>query len=188
MDILNFYFKDLLFTQVDRKQGYTIYGAAIKSMIGGGKQRYILLFVSNHLAIKKQAKITELPWQNLQTRNLQYSYKLKRQDWMPPRDMPNILFGVVNRTKNYSTYYNPEFPFEIILLHEAKKKTMYQYNNKLTLTSIIETFNSVFNYMGKEDPISFTSYTQDPSPSLVNPVTLAYETPIEISEEDYELV
>jgi len=102
------------------------------------------------LAIFNHARASELPWKNLQTRNLQYSYNLKKQSWKPPQELPNPLFRVTKRKNEHSTYSGPpNFPFEVLLLHDLKKKTKYQYHNSLSLYGILESFNSVFDYVGE---------------------------------------
>ena len=151
-DILNSYFKTLIFTKIEEKEGFTVYGAGISSGLGAGKQRYILLFVPQHLATKNRAKINELQWKNLQTRELQYSYNMRKQAWKMDRDAKDIILEVKDRNKKYSTYIasgGEYFPFEILLLHNPKKKTIFQYRNRLTLSAAIEMFNSVFNYIGE---------------------------------------
>lgn len=174
MDLLNEYIKTLIFTRVDDKQGYAIYGAGIAGMFGGGKQRYILLFVPIHLATTNQARASDLPWQNLQTRNLTYSYRLKKQSWNPPQELPNPQFQVTERNNKYSIYHGPEgFPFEVLLLHDPKKKTKYQYHNHLSLYGVLETFNSVVNYIGEpQTPIGHqnqpTYQDHQPLPLPVN--------------------
>ena len=166
MDIINHFFSKLVFTKVEEKtteQGtrFFVYGAGVKGSLGNGR-RYVLLFVPYHLAIQRQAKIHELPWQNLQTRTLgEDAYRLKIQQWTLPRDAPDILLQVIRRNSHHSEYvgyvpnphgpqYPPlDFPFEILLLHNRKKKTKYQYNDRLMLSTAIDTFNAVFNHTGE---------------------------------------
>lgn len=168
MDAFNSYFKDLIFTRVDEKQGFVVYGAGIATGLGGGYMHYVLLFVPSHLAFKTQSRINELPWQNLQTRNLTYSYRLKSQPWVMPRDIPDVLLEVKSRNKQYSTYISDDIPFEILLLHDSKKKTIYQYNNKINLSAAINTFNGVFNYIG-EVPSILHTIGPATAPPPVNP-------------------
>lgn len=149
MDILNNCFRDIIFTKVDEKNGFSIYGAGIATGLGGGYKNYVLVFVPDNFATQKHSRIHDLQWQNLQTRNLVYSYRLKSQHWVLPDDVPDIMLYISSRTKEYSVYTSPGFPFEILLLHDSKKKTIYQYNNKIMLSSAINTFNSVFNYLGE---------------------------------------
>ena len=151
MDLLNSYFKKLIFTQIEEKEGHVIYGAGIASGLAGGKRRYVLLFVPKQFAIPRRARIHELKWQNLQTRELQYSYNLKRQAWKMERDVQDILLQVNDRNKKFSMYASESenFPFEVLLLNDPKKKSIYQYRNRLTLTAAVEMFNSLFNYTGE---------------------------------------
>lgn len=173
MEYINAYFKDLIFTKVvDNKEGYAIYGAGISSGIGGGKMRYVLLFVPVEESYRKRGKIEELRWKNLQTRALGDSYKLKPQRWNIPRDVPDFLLSVQTRSKNYSTYTNPEIPFEILLLHNPRKKTEYQYRNKLMLSAAIDMFETIINYKQPEvrypfvPPPSQITYHSTPDTSL----------------------
>jgi hypothetical protein len=148
MEVINSYFKDLIFTRVDEKQGFIVYGAGLASGLAGGIIRYVLLFVPKHYATKNQAHISELKWQNIQTRELPYSYRLKRQVWVIPRGSDDILLHIKDRTKTHSEFYAEGLPFEILLLHNPKKKTLLQYHDKITLTAAIETFNMVCSYTG----------------------------------------
>lgn len=169
MEIFNACFKDLVFTRVDEKQGFVIYGAGIATGLGGGHSRYVLLFVPVHLAFKNQARIYDLPWQNLQTRNLAYSYRLKSQQWVLTRDIPDVLLEIRQRDKSYSTYAAEGFPFEVLLLHDPKKKTIYQYHNKIMLDAAISTFDAVFNYIGEVHSLLHTSGPAMAPPPVNNP-------------------
>nr|QBK86539.1 MAG: uncharacterized protein LCMAC102_03340 [Marseillevirus LCMAC102] len=189
MEIFNKYFENLVFTRVEEKEGFVIYGAGIAAMFGAGVQRYILLFIPSRLAFKNQAKISELSWQNLQTRSLTYSYKLKAQPWNIDRDGPDILLNVIDRTKNYSAYKGNDFPFEILLLHDPKKKTPYQHYSKITLSAAVETFNAVFNYIGKSPPLLYTSEpekVQIQNPIL--PLNNWFQTLNQTDDDSFELL
>jgi len=168
MDLLNKYFSQLIFTRVDEKETadgtrFAVYGAGVGGSFGDGNARYILLFVPAHLAVKTRARIYELPWENLQTRNLHYSYRLRKQTWSPSRDLPDITLQISQRTKTHSIYLSSNFPFEVLLLHDLRKKTQYQYHNRITMTAALETFSSVFNYKGPVEPMK---YTRGPQPVI----------------------
>ncbi len=199
MDLLNKYLEKLTFTRVDEKaidnRTYVVYGAGIEGDLGAGKQRYVLLFVPSHLAIKSQARATELPWCNLQTRTMTYGYRLKRQQWTLSDDLPNFHFYIKERTNKSSEYAIPEFPFEVLLLHDPKKKTKYQFYDKMNLYSIMVSFSSVFNYIGDENPIHYTSgetYGHLPSPvnlpygsfNIFKPSTWLGQQPSQLSSID----
>jgi len=144
MNILNAHFKNLLFSIVEERDGYTIYGAGIQSQLAG-KKRYALLFVKSQFATKKQAYIHELPYENLQTRELAYSYNLRLQPFVPSQKAPDPLFEYIQRNKEKTVYRSQGIPLQIELLHDPKKSTMYQYNNKITLSAALGMFNTVIN-------------------------------------------
>lgn len=160
MDLLNNYFSTLTFKRLEEKQGYAIYGAAIKSLLGGDKQQTVLAFVPQHLAISNVSKLSELPWKNLQMRMcLKNAYKLKPQTWSFPYSLKNLNLILQDRTKTYSTYacIDEYFPFEILLIHSSKKKTIYQYPNSTNLHWAIDQFSTVFNYNGEQSPMQHTT-------------------------------
>lgn len=151
MNLLNAHFRNLQFTIVDEKDGYAIYGAGIQSQLAG-KKRYVLLFVKSQFATQRQASINELNYDNLQTRELSYSYKLKPQPFVPSQKVEDVLFESIQRTKEKTVYRSHGLPLQIELLHDPKKQTVYQYNNKVTLTAALGMFNTV---------ITVEDYTRD---------------------------
>ena len=163
MEIVNKYFDTLVFTKLEEKQtpegnSFFLYGAKTQGMYSDGLINYVLLFVPSHLSIKTKAKITELPWESLQTRRISKNYKILKQSWKPEKDNEDVLLSVVSREKRYSVYRgSSNFPFEILLLHNPKKKTVYQFNNRIALSSALRTFSSTLKYTGQLPAINYTN-------------------------------
>ena len=159
MDLVNSYFDTLIFLLKERRQGYDIYVSKISSGLAG-HSRYVILYSKHGLMFKSKARITEIPWETLQTRTLQsIAYDIPEQAWRIPYNKSDILLTVSTREQQYSQYSNPSFPFEVLLLNDPKKKTIYQYNNKIMLSAAIDTFNLLLRYTGpKYDMIANTEY------------------------------
>lgn len=160
MELLNKYFSKLTFEYLEEKQGYSIYAAAVYNLLGGDKVRIVFLFVPGYIPIVKSAKINELKWQNLQARTCpKETYKLRLQDWNFPTNLRNIDFNVINRNKNYTTYStsDPTFHFQISMIHNLKKKTIYQYPNQMNLHWAIDQWNTVFNYVAPVATVDHSS-------------------------------
>lgn len=182
MDLLNKYFSRLTFEYLEEKQGYSIYAAAVYNLLGGDKVRIVFLFVPGHIPIVKSAKINELKWQNLQARTCpKETYKLRLQDWNFPTNLRNIDFNVANRNKNYTVYSSsdPNFHFQISMIHNPKKKTIYQYPNQMNLHWAIDQWNTVFNYVvqstvdyssGIETSVDDLQLQEIRPPSVSNPM------------------
>ena len=146
--ILNEYFKNLIFTRIPGENtassGYTIYGAGIQSGLASQK-RYVLLFVKSQYATLPQAKIYELDYDNLQTRQLSQSYNLRPQNYggTHPQGYDPLL-EVLSRSDKESVYTCPDLPYwTVSLIHDPKKNTKFQYNNKITLSAALSMFNTV---------------------------------------------
>ena len=155
MDLINRYFNDLVFYKVDQRENYTIYAANISSAaMVDSKLSYILVFVPNYLATMNKAYLRELPWHNLQTRRMQNPYQLPRQKWEVPRDAPDVFFHLVKREKNATTYVPEQpIPFELLLLHDPKKQSIYQHYGRVGLIGALNTFHTVLNFTGEVEKI-----------------------------------
>lgn len=145
-EYFNVLFGKLVFTLVEiNKNGYDLYAAAVKGQLMGGKKRYVILSVPFDLSAHNQKeRINNLRWESIQTRTLENSYPLVPQEWIIPRDFPIIIFGVKNRLPTYSEYFNDEIDTEVLILHDPKKKTIYQFKNNMELVAILETFSAIF--------------------------------------------
>ena len=161
MDTLNSYFSTLIFQYVETKQSHAMYIAIIKSRTD--KQQCVIAFVPEHLAIQTKAHLSDLPWKNLQTRLCsQGTYKIQPQSWSPPNlaGLPEVMLNVTERKEGYSVYKATNFPFEVLMINSAKKKSIYQYPNTMNIYYAIDQFQTIFNYIGEAHPIL---YTQNPT-------------------------
>ena len=179
IDLVNVYFGKLVFSKVEQKENYIIYAAAISSAYADGKKQYVLAFVPMHLAILKKAYLSELPWINLQTRMIQSGYKLQAQRWDLEKGLPDPFFRIVERTQTYSKYL-PEsdgMPFEMLLIHDPKKKSKFQYYNRMSLLGAFNTFGCVLNYVALESPMTWTGPAPEPTLPTANGYQSVYEAP-----------
>lgn len=146
MDKLNEIFNTLVFTKVRVVESYALYMAKLQTFTGNGR-RYIITAVPFDKAMYPQAKIEHLPWVSLQTRSLPDEYNIPEQV-MDVRALDHrystdkIKLNVINRT-NTSTDYISQIPIEVSLLHDPKKKSLYQYPDTLELRQALNTFQCV---------------------------------------------
>jgi hypothetical protein len=152
MDILNTInamMRDLIFQKCDIKEQYVIYGASILAVYGNDKKCYFLVFVPIHLAILDKAYLYELPWQNFQSRIMPGIYRLQSQRWNLPEDVEDIKFNLSKREKMYTSYTPVNGDnFTLLLLHDNKKKSIFQHYNHTTLIKAIGSYACVLNYEG----------------------------------------
>ena len=146
MDTLNLYFDKIVFFKVDRKEDFAIYAAAITSSFGDGRKQYVLAFVPTHLAILNKAYITNLHWRSLQTRVLANGYKIPQQKWSIPRGLQMPMFIMVDRNDSRTKYTSEDDrTIEMVLLHDVKKKSIYQYGAKINIIAALTSFRCVIN-------------------------------------------
>ena len=132
-EIFNKYFNTLVFNQVETKNNFAIYAAHVHDGLASGS-RYVYLLVPQHLAFQKKARIGNLPWKVLQTRTARGGYRLPMQAWKLPEGISDVKLNIVRRERMCTIYGAAQFPFEIQLLHDGKKKdctglrcSVYQY-------------------------------------------------------------
>jgi hypothetical protein len=143
-DLVNSYFGNIIFTKIDQRATYIIYAAALASSLGDGRKAYALAFVPTHMAVKDRAYLRELFWHNFQTRYLKPGYRLPQQTWKVAHEVQDIELLIADRQQNFSTYTPAgSLPLEVILLHDQKKKSKYQFNNKMSMISALSTFECV---------------------------------------------
>lgn len=165
MEVFNNYFDGLIFSYIEEKKGFAVYVAALYGQVASDQVRYILAFVPSHLGIQGTSKLKDLPWKNLQMRICPKSaYKVRVQSWKAPAGSTNINFKVVSRgdkfskytlaTDKYKTKYSKQdvvdesFPYEILMIHNPKKHTVFQFPNTMNFDFAIDQFRTVFNYVG----------------------------------------
>ncbi len=152
-EYINTYFGDLIFCFLENTGDYAIYGSHINSQLGGDKERFVIALVPSHMGIKDKCKLNELHWVNIQTRLLPSTkYKSPKQRWQTPDKLiPHIALSISSRD-NKKSIYNfdgkssncKDFPFEVTLLHDPKKNTVYQYPNNINFIWAVDQFQTVF--------------------------------------------
>ena len=138
------YFLGMKFVRVDQKGDLYVYAAEASGMLTTG-HRCIFLLVPTIYQTPDKVDIEGLPWKVIQTRIVKKDYpRVRPTAWQYPRNLPDYIFHVRERTDSSSTYTCPGEPGEITLLHDPKKKTKLQYRDKMSLIGCLETFHCVF--------------------------------------------
>jgi hypothetical protein len=165
MEIINRYFGKIIFVKTDRREEHTVYVAALSSAFQDGRKQYALAFVPIHLAIISQGYLSDLHWVNLQTRTLTNGYKMPPQRWEIPKSLDNPMFTVVERSENKTKYLSDQYPLEMVLIHDPKKKTKYQYHSHMNMLAALTTFKCVISLLDHPSP----DRSQPPSPPQPSP-------------------
>lgn len=159
--IVNKYFEGLVFSKVEEKDGFAVYMARIADQLISDGSKYVVAFVPLHLAVKVQAKLSELAWQNLQTRTVKQSYRIPPQRWVVPQGVPFLRFTLVSRTSTHTLYKSDQIPFELLMMHNEKKKTLYQYYPTIHLPAGLDSYGCVLHYVGDKHPLSVAIINDD---------------------------
>lgn len=146
MDIFNTIFGELVFTKVKITDGFAMYIAPLQSFVSKGRQT-VVLFVPLNKAYLSKAYIYQLDWSCLQTRIIDDFYNISDQKLDPKHldtrydSFKTILYLKQRNTNN--TEYTCFLPIDTMLLHDPKKKTIYQHPDEIELRHALKTFNCV---------------------------------------------
>lgn len=153
--LINAYFAEIVFTKAEVKEEFSLYAA----LLNHGSNKFVIAFVRNHLAVLREAHLAELQWECLQTRTLARRYNLKSQSlhFQTTKDtkLPNPMFRAIERKDTYVKYQAEDFPLELLLINDPKKKGSYQYPQNYNLVAAILSFNAVITpLMDRGDPVA----------------------------------
>ena len=143
-DYISGLFSKLTFTKIEHKNEFAIYSAKIRESC------FVLVFVPSHLAFSTSASINELHWTSIQTRSNITDKRYTNQRYQNVRfPIEGPTFKILATTEGYTTFgeisESEEWSeFELILINT--KKTRFQYNNKMKIDSLLETYNCIIKY------------------------------------------
>lgn len=144
--IVNPYFFSLVFSFLETKEGYSLYGARVVSPgISERLRKFILLFVPGSPTASRST-IAGLPWVNLQTRTLASGYDLPAQEWKFGK-LTDLRLEILSRSPAQTTFALPGLPAKLIYLHDTTAKCVgpacaakYQIYNHTPLSKALMTF------------------------------------------------
>lgn len=141
------YYNNPEMTKIKNVGTYSMYMTRIYSMLGNS-YRYLIVFVDrdvNQVGFKKFMKDCE--WVSLQTRTLEDAHDLKPHVHQS-RNTPKLSqqINIKEQNEKQSTYIAENYPLSITLLH-TRKNNVYQYQPKGTITSALETFQTIINFL-----------------------------------------
>ena len=154
--ILNQIFSSLVFTKVKTVESFSLYFARLESSTLDGI-RYVILAVPFNRATRPRVNIGEVDWVSLQTRILTVDYPIEEQvldykalDSRYPYGVGvegdgKIKLVLKSRDAQNTEYMvmNDSLPIEVVLLHDPKKKSIYQYADSMELRQALSTFQCV---------------------------------------------
>lgn len=140
------YYNNPVMTKIKNVENYSMYICKIYALLGNSF-RYLIIFVDQDTEVAGKTKfLKDLEWVSLQTRTLEDHHKVPTHKYKIENTPPlNQKINIKNRSENESTYECEIFPLTVTLLH-TRKDTMYQYQPTGTITSALETFQTVINF------------------------------------------
>lgn len=138
------YYGNPKMTKTENKGIYSIYMCKIPSLLLVNMHKYIIAMVEQDVYMKGTVRpLGDLQWIVFQTRDLPVKYDVSTQSYMPKRMLPySSRIELRQRTNESCVYTSVEYPIEITLLYNDEE-SMYNYPEKGTIASALETFQTV---------------------------------------------
>lgn len=152
MDLFNEIFQNLKFYFIKFSSGFGLFASKISCSYGLEKKYVLLLIPINLLPKIKQDfyRIYELQWASLQTRSLNDPIydNLNEDQYLDPKLLDSrydeIKYNLILIDRNISqTQYYCTLPVEVLLLHNPKKKSIYQYDDNIEIRKALNTFQCI---------------------------------------------
>jgi hypothetical protein len=141
------YFGDIQLKRTKQENGYDIYTCKTRS--GLLYTHYIYVITQTKPYNKEYMTLNSLDWVCLQTRKTEEYLSVPDNTYLidehKKQALPDIL-TVKDRQKEFSSYLAP-LPINIKLLHDPKRKTIYQYPDSIKLYQAIETYDCIIELL-----------------------------------------
>lgn len=141
------YFGDIQFKRIKQDQGYDIY--ACKTRTGLLYIHYIYVIAQSRPHYKDYMTLNALDWDSLQTRKTEDVLSVPDNTYLiddkKKQALPDTL-NIKDRQKEFSSYITP-LPISIKILHDPKRKTVYQYPDSMKLYQAIETYDCIIELL-----------------------------------------
>jgi hypothetical protein len=145
------YYGDIALKRIKTEQGYNVYACRVTS--GLSLPRYIFVVAptlgnaSSVTALDGETtSLNRLNWVSFQTRTSDENYSVPSVTILPTRERGEKLSDIViatNRTANDTQYICESLPINLTMVHDQKKKNIYQYPDKCKLYQALESYNAV---------------------------------------------
>ena len=140
------YFNNPTMFKIKDVNNYSMYMTKVYCLLTNSF-RYIIVFVyKDYHPSMNQEKMSDLKWENIQTRTLQDHHNIPKHEYQPTRN--SELFTPIYRTQkdsDKSTYNCEKFPLQITLLHD--KGGANQYQDTGNVVTALETYNTIINFI-----------------------------------------
>lgn len=139
------YFGNLEMTKIKSVNNYSMYAAKIYSGLINN-HKYVIVFVhEDNLPINTVQTLSDLKWDNLQTRLLPYKYDIKPQSYVPRR-LPSLMTKIYRSQQHPDEYiYYPEDSSLMITLL-PQKDSSDEYQQRGSILTAIETYSTIISF------------------------------------------
>lgn len=142
-NLISSYFDNPQMTKIKDVNNYSMYLAKIYCLMCV-EHRYLIAFITkDYNPVGTTTSLSELHWVSFQTRSMTDNHNIKSITYTPKREAPYDSQIIIKlREKTYCDYICPEFPRLAVCLLLKKGQSMYEYQNRGTLSAALETFST----------------------------------------------
>ena len=144
------YYGDISLKKIKSENGYDVYATRVSSGLSLFRYIFVISESNTHnsfTALDGELKtLNSLNWISFQTRTTDENYNVPTVTLIPTtlrNQKLSDIIRAIERTENDTKYICDSLPIAISLIHDLKKKNVYQYPDACKLYQALETFNSV---------------------------------------------
>ncbi len=167
---INQFFKNLVFYKGDVKNNHHIYTSQVSTSFASSNRTCIILFVPISFSNPKTAYIDMLNWSCIITKIYKPNEKLNipTVQWKPEQ-LPIIRLKIIDRTQTH-TIFNTTLEnknYEILLFHDPKNPSKYQWKDNISLMSALLSFKCVMNVNNRVDILKNNTLSNDEDQDVI---------------------
>lgn len=143
------YFAGIYCVKVETNRGQGVYYAKIFSFLGNDNRYLVVTVPNDNSPDGTQMMLQNMNFSSIQTRTIPTDYDMPPQQYQKNYDTPLKNYRLQSRGENTMSrtqYYSYNAPIEVVLLHDSKAKSRYQYPDTIPLHHALETYQCVVSF------------------------------------------
>ena len=137
-------YKNPLLTKIKEVDGISTFMGKTSCLLIN-ECRYLIAVVSNNThMVGSQQYLTDLQWDNFQTRTLKGKFECGSCSVLQT-SRPSISLELLKRTDKYTQYTSPNLNIKVSLLH-TKTNNLYEYPNSGDLFAALDNYQTIISF------------------------------------------
>lgn len=147
-DVIDSYFESPILEKVKDENNVSVYMCKIASLLAGLDQRYLVVTSDrDRQPVGTKFNLSNIQWKSFQTRTIPQHINVPKHSYSPKNDDTFMTpVTLIKRNETHTDYNIQDYQgCMLTLIH--KNKNVYEYPEKGTIATAIETYKTIFTIL-----------------------------------------